>query len=129
VRREPVDRAAGPRLAIRDGRAGHFVAIADILWVESFGNYARVYTAHARYLHRATMARLAEQLGPHGFARVHRTTIVNVARIVRLRPAGNGEYEATLDTGVRVRVSRTYRSTLDPLWKDPSGETAEGGGG
>jgi two-component system LytT family response regulator len=113
------ERAIGPRLAIRDGRSGHFVSIADVLWVESFGNYTRIYTTHARYIHRATMAKMAEQLAPFGFTRVHRTTIVNVARVVRLRPAGSGEYEASLDTGVRLRVSRTYRNALDPLWQDP----------
>jgi two-component system LytT family response regulator len=104
--------AAGPRLAIRDGHRAHFVPIADVLWVESFGNYARVHTPSARFIHRATMARLAEQLAPHGFARVHRTAIVNAARVVRLRPAGSGQYEAFLDTGLRLRVSRTFRHHL-----------------
>jgi two-component system, LytTR family, response regulator len=104
--------AAVPRFAIRDGHRTHFVPIADILWVESFGNYARVHTPVARYIHRATMAQLAEQLAPHGFARIHRTAIVNTGRLVRLRPAGSGQYEAHLDTGLRLRVSRTYRENL-----------------
>ena len=52
-------RTAAPRLAIRDGRGGHFVPMADVLWLESFGNYARVYTTNARYIHRATMAHLS----------------------------------------------------------------------
>jgi two-component system LytT family response regulator len=106
-----------PRLAIRDGRGGHFVPMADVLWIESYGNYARVFTAQTRYLHRATMASLAEQLAPHGFVRIHRTAIVNAARVVRLRPAGSGEYEAVLDTGARLRVSRTFRPNLASLWE------------
>lgn len=109
--------AAAPRLGIRDGRRGHFVPMADVLWVESFGNYARVHTTSARYLHRATMGRLAEQLAPHGFVRIHRSVIVNTARIVRLQPEGSGQYEALLDTGQRLRVSRRYRGALDALWQ------------
>jgi two-component system LytT family response regulator len=105
--------AAAPRLTIRDGHRTHFVAIPDILWVESFGNYARVHTAAGRFIHRATMTQLAEQLAPHGFARIHRTAIVNARRVVRLRPTGSGQYEAHLDVGLRLRVSRTFRSGLD----------------
>lgn len=101
-----------PRFAIRDGHRTHFVPVADILWVESFGNYARVHTPSARYIHRATMAQLTEQLAPSGFARIHRTAIVNVARIVRVKPAGSGQYEVHLDTGLRLRVSRTFRENL-----------------
>ncbi|AHG88263.1 response regulator receiver [Gemmatirosa kalamazoonensis] len=105
----------GPRFAVRDGRRAHFVPIADILWVESFGNYARLHTTAARFIHRATMEGIAEQLAPHGFVRIHRTAIVNGARVVRLRPAGSGQYEALLDTGLRLRVSRTFRHALGAL--------------
>jgi two-component system, LytTR family, response regulator len=102
-----------PRLAVRDGYRTHLVPIAEILWVESFGNYTRVYTPASRYLHRETMARLTAQLAPHGFVRIHRGTIVNASRIVRLRPGGSGQYQAYLDTGQRLRVSRTFRGALD----------------
>jgi len=111
------ERAEGApvRFAVRDGRRTHLVPIADILWIESFGNYARVYTALARHIHRATMAVLTRELAPYGFARIHRTVIVNFARVVQLGPSGSGNYVALLDTGHRLRVSRTYRGTLDAM--------------
>ena len=105
--------ATVPRVVIRDGRREHYVRVADILWVESYGNYARVYATSGRYIHRATMQRIQAQLAPYGFARIHRTAIVNVARVVRVQPVGSGQHEAVLDTGVRLRVSRTYRAELD----------------
>ena len=49
------------RMAVRDGYRTQIVPIADVLWVESFGNYARVYTTVARYTHRGTMARLTDE--------------------------------------------------------------------
>jgi two-component system LytT family response regulator len=103
------------RLSVRDGYRTHVIPIADVLWVESFGNYVRLYTPVARYTHRATMAEMAEQLAPHGFARIHRTAVVNALRIVQLQPRRNGQYEALLDTGLRLRVSRTYRGVLDAV--------------
>jgi two-component system LytT family response regulator len=105
--------ATVPRVVIRDGRREHYVRVADILWIESYGNYARVYATSGRYIHRATMQCIQAQLAPYGFARIHRTAIVNVARVVRLQPTGSGQHEAVLDTGVRLRVSRTYRAELE----------------
>jgi two-component system LytT family response regulator len=105
------------RFAVRDGRRTHFVLVADVLWIESFGNYARVYTPTSRFIHRATMASIAAELAPHGFARIHRTVIVNVARIKQVRPTGSGQYEVTLDTGTRLRVSRTFRGALESAWR------------
>jgi two-component system LytT family response regulator len=107
--------ARSTRLSVRDGYRTHVIPIAEVLWVESFGNYVRLYTPVARYTHRATMAEMAEQLGPLGFARIHRTAVVNALRIVQIQPRRNGQYEAVLDTGLRLRVSRTYRSALDDM--------------
>jgi two-component system LytT family response regulator len=104
------------RFAIRDGYRTHLVAIEDILWIESLGNYARVHAATGRFIHRGTMASMADQLAPHGFVRTHRTVIVNTARLAQLRPRGNGQYEAILDTGARLRVSRTFRAAIERLW-------------
>jgi two-component system LytT family response regulator len=105
------------RLALRDGYRTHVVPVSDVLWVESYGNYTRVYTPVARYIHRTTMTQLAEQLAPHGFVRIHRTAIVNTARVVRIQPRGSGQYEALLDTGLRLRVSRTFRAALVSVWR------------
>ena len=107
--------ARSARLSVRDGYRTHVIPIPDVLWVESFGNYVRLYTTVARYTHRTTMAEMAEQLAPHGFARIHRTAVVNALRIVRLQPRRNGQYEALLDTGLRLRVSRTYRGAIDAI--------------
>jgi two-component system, LytTR family, response regulator len=105
------------RLAVRDGYRTQVVSICDIVWIESFGNYARVYTTVARYTHRATMRRLADALEPLGFARIHRTAIVNAARVVRFQPRRNGQYEVVLDTGLRLRVSRSHRGAVEAAWR------------
>ncbi|HSJ63436.1 MAG TPA: LytTR family DNA-binding domain-containing protein [Gemmatimonadaceae bacterium] len=104
------------RFAVRDGNRTHIVLVSDILWVESYGNYARVFTPASKYIHRSTMAKIAEELAPHGFMRIHRTVIANAARIVQLERRGRGQYSALLDTGVRLPVSRTFRFELHARW-------------
>ena len=111
ARRAP-SAATLPRLAVRDGYRTHFVPLSELLWVESFGNYVRVHTPRVRHLHRATMAQVARQLAPLGFTRIHRHAIVNAARIVHLGPGRDGHYEVCLDSGLRLRVGRTYRAPV-----------------
>ncbi len=117
VRRQRAERSAvptdSPRLTLRDGHRTYLTPVREILWIESFGNYARVHATDHRVVHRATMATLAEQLEPLGFVRIHRGVIVNAARVRQLRPRGRGQCEAILDTGVRLPVGRTYRELLE----------------
>jgi len=46
---------------------------------------------------------------------VHRSTIVNIQRVRRLRPHTNGEYFLTLDDGQEIKLSRSYRDRVDQL--------------
>lgn len=100
------------RLVVRDGFTEHHVALADVRHIESFGNYARVHTAARRLIHRGTMRDLAERLAPHGFVRVHRAGIVNVACVTALRRRAGGRCEVVLASGARLRVGRTQRAAL-----------------
>lgn len=114
--RRMLGRARGAaRLRVRDGRQAHVVPVADVLWVESLGNYVRVHTPHARFIHRGTMREVASELASSGFVRIHRSAIVNTRRVVRLRDRGEGRWEAQLDTGVRLRVSRTFRGDIEAV--------------
>ena len=108
--------ATTARLVVHDRGLPRSLPLADVLWIESFGNYARVQTRSARFLHRATMAELERELAPHGFWRIHRTLLVNAAHVRELRPTGASHGRvALLDTGQRLRVSRRFRNAPGPL--------------
>ncbi|WP_205985017.1 LytTR family DNA-binding domain-containing protein [Pseudofulvimonas gallinarii] len=61
---------------------------------------------------RGTLRELEAKLDADRFARIHRSTIVNIARVRELRPHINGEYFLTLDGGHEVKLSRSYRDQL-----------------
>ena len=100
-----------PRLILRDGSRTHLVPTASVLWIESYGNYVRVHTDSARYLHRTTIARLADALAPYGFWRIHRRVVVNGARVRTFRRRAHGG-EAVLETGHVLRASRSFRHAV-----------------
>jgi two-component system LytT family response regulator len=108
--RSPV--LAGERLMVRAGGRVVFVELDQIDWVEAEGNYARLHVAGESYLMRETMSNVLARLGDERFFRIHRSRIVNVARIKELRLAAGGDYDVILDSGVRLGLSRLYKDAL-----------------
>jgi two-component system LytT family response regulator len=88
---------------------------AEIDWVESAGNYVKVHAGKDGYMIRETMADFEQRLDQQAFVRVHRCTIVNVARIREIRPSISGNYQLVLRDGHSVVMSRTYRPKLTAL--------------
>jgi len=103
------------RLAIRDGGRTVRVPMNSIRWIDAAGDYMCIHTDSETFVLRATMRQLEVQLDPMRFPRVHRSTIVNAARVVEMRPHSNGESFLKLDCGREIKLSRSYRDKLDLL--------------
>ncbi|MDQ0009100.1 two-component system LytT family response regulator [Luteibacter jiangsuensis] len=108
--REPRDPEAP--LAIRDGARTLRLPRAGIRWVDAAGDYLCIHTDRDTHVLRTPLGQLEERLGPNRFPRIHRSTLVNAARVVALRPHLNGEYFLTLDCGQELKLSRSYRDRL-----------------
>lgn len=104
----------GKRLPVPDGDGLRLLDVSAIHWLEADDNYVHVHTAEREYLLRRTLHDLLAQLGEQQFARIHRSTAVNVAQVVILRPTPKGDYEVTLRTGLTLRSSRRYAHNLVP---------------
>lgn len=100
------------RLAIRDGGRTVLVEESDIDWIDAAGDYMCIHAGGATHILRGTLRELEAKLDGNRFARIHRSTIVNVDRVRELRPHINGEYFLTLDGGHEVKLSRSYREQL-----------------
>ncbi len=89
------------------------VPVAEIQWIEAADNYVRLHTSSGQYSVRETMNNLAEQLDPRQFARVHRSTIVNLGGVKELLALSSGDYAIVLASGVRLTLSRGYRKAFE----------------
>lgn len=98
-------------LLVRDGRRTLRVALNEIDWIRAEGDYVRLHLARRSLLVRDTMSRLSTGLG-RGLVRIHRSTIVNVARVRETVSLPNRELDVILHNGVRLRASRTYADDL-----------------
>ncbi|HEX6370653.1 MAG TPA: LytTR family DNA-binding domain-containing protein [Longimicrobium sp.] len=89
-----------------------FVPVGEVDWLEADGKYVRLHAGGRTHLIRGTLASAAERLDPAHFVRIHRSTVVNVARIREVQPWMGGDHLAILRDGTRLRVSRTFRGAL-----------------
>ncbi|MCP3977986.1 MAG: LytTR family transcriptional regulator [bacterium] len=111
----PARDADSPVLVVRSVGRVEQIPASDVLWIESCGNYARLHLEGRAPLIRRTLASLADELGSLRFARVHRSAIVNLDRVVELRRRTHGEATLVLQGGQTLKVSRTYRAALKDI--------------
>jgi hypothetical protein len=102
----------GRRLMVMAGSRRVPVALDEIEWFGAADNYVVVHWAGREGLLRATLQSLEGWLDPRVFARCHRSTLVNLARVRETHPLSDGSWRLTLDSGAEVVTSRTYRDDL-----------------
>ncbi|MEI9996479.1 MAG: LytTR family DNA-binding domain-containing protein [Rhizomicrobium sp.] len=100
---------------IRDGARIVRIPIDDILAASSAGNYVEFALRDGRKpLMRSPLSAIESELAPHGFVRVHRSWLVNPARMTGLTPNGSGDYTVELGA-LSVPLSRRFPGALARL--------------
>ncbi len=100
------------RLAIKDGGHTTWVNQKDIEWIDAAGDYMCIQAHGITYIMRKTMKELEAELDDTILQRIHRSTIVNIRLVKEMESHINGEYFLTLNSGHRVKLSRTYKDKL-----------------
>ena len=100
------------RVLLRSGTKSYDVDVDDIDWIESDNYYARIWTGVRSHLLRQSLSQLEASLNARQFVRVHRSAIVNVARVGDIRQTGIGRYAVMLRDGTQVPLSRDRKRAL-----------------
>jgi hypothetical protein len=95
-------------LEVMTGTGRVSIATAEIECLEADGNYLNVAHVSGRtYLLRSTLHAMEQRLGPQ-FVRIHRSVVINRARIRERRSGG----QLVLQSGRVVRIGRAFRGRL-----------------
>ncbi len=105
--------SAGKHLKAERQRILSFIPLDDILFIQSADDYVAVRTAAHEFLRRDTLKALEHRLDPSRFARIHRSTIVNLEQISELEIQAKGDFTLILRGGQRIKGSRRYKSDLE----------------
>jgi len=100
------------RFTVRDGDRYILLRVSEIDWAEAAANYLRLHAAHRTFQIRMTMSELERKLDARQFARIHRSTMVNLDRIASIAPEFHGDYQVVLTNGITLRMSRGYKDRL-----------------
>ncbi|CAL4866265.1 hypothetical protein MMA231_00504 [Asticcacaulis sp. MM231] len=110
------------RLPVSVGNRTLQVDPAEVEWCAAAGNYVVINFTGAdgqiregqirEGLIRETLTALSERLDPAVFARAHRSTVVNLARVRATQTLPDGGWVLTMESGADVVVSRTYRDAI-----------------
>ncbi|HEU5079167.1 MAG TPA: LytTR family DNA-binding domain-containing protein [Opitutaceae bacterium] len=77
----------------------------EVDWIEAFGDYVKVHVGAESHLMRSTISEMERRLRPEGFARVHRSRLVNVNHIKELRALSRGVSIVLLKNGTQLEAS------------------------
>ena len=100
-------------ITVRQWNRVHLVRVEDIDFVEAEDNYVVVHAASRSYKGRDRISELESQLDSRRFVRIHRSTIVHVAKIREVQPLTHGDHAVILRDGKVLRVARSRRQALE----------------
>ncbi len=83
----------------------------DIKWISSNSVYVELHTTSQKYLYRAALNLLANEL-PEQFLRIHRSVIINTVHIEKTTYLNNNTYKFQMSNGVDLISSRSYKSSI-----------------
>ncbi len=85
---------------------------SDVLYFESVDDTVFAYTKDSVYETKSKLYQLESELPANVFFRANKAVIVNVDKIDSLAPVFGGRFEAVLENGYKVMISRNYLNAL-----------------
>ena len=101
-----------PHLRIKDRGHITIVNVEDVDYIDAAGDYMCIHVGEKTHILRETMKAMIQRLDPKSFQRIHRSSIVNLDRVIEVRPHSNGECFLALSCGMELKVSRSYKDVV-----------------
>jgi len=102
----------GLRLA---GDRARIFELNNLISVKAQGNYVVLHGKNQSEMIRNSIGRVECALKPHGFIRIHRSTLVNAAMVFEIQSRRGGRYSLVTIDGDQCVVSRKYVDNLKLL--------------
>ena len=103
------------RLTVKSRGRTIILAADDIDYIEAEGNYLSLRVGKEAHMIRSAMHQFEQKLDPEKFARIHRSTIINIDRVREMHPMFNGDQLVIMKNGKELTLSRNYRDRLKDM--------------
>jgi len=101
------------RLVVRKGNTYHILKTKTISLIKADGNYVCIYCNGQKYLMRTTLKGLLDKLDKTIFEQIHRSTVVNIDYIQKIKRTVYGEFYVVMKNGDKLKMSRGYKDLLE----------------
>jgi two-component system, LytTR family, response regulator len=107
--RQPEERN---RIVVREGGNIRIIPVHEIMYLEAYDDYVKIYTQKEMFLKKKTMSFYENALDADQFVRVHRSYIIQLAQLTRIEPLEKDTHVALLKNGARVPLSKSGYAKL-----------------
>lgn len=94
------------RIFIKDGEQCFFVALSEIILLESAGNYVKVYFGNKKPMLHRSLNYMEERLPESHFFRASRQHMINTEFVKDISPWHNNTLKVTMNNGMLVDISQ-----------------------
>ena len=84
---EKTEKTAADFIFIKDGTTNYKINFNDLLYIQAYGNFAKIHTTQQNFVASMTMKQLEEDLPEAVFMRVHKSYIVNIQKVSKIEGA------------------------------------------
>jgi two-component system, LytTR family, response regulator LytT len=84
--------------------------VDQVHYVQADGDYSRVFTYDRSYLSTTALGELEQRLGPR-FARIHRSHLVNLSKVARVRRPSPDRFRLQLDDAQKTELDVARRQS------------------
>lgn len=100
------------RIVVKSGSKISIVPVDTIFYINAEDDYVMLYTSSGRFLKQSTMNYLETHLDSSVFARIHRSTIINLTCIDKLERYEKETYMVILKNGDKLKTSKSGAKLL-----------------
>ena len=102
------------RILVQTSKKLITIAVKDIIRIEAFGDYSKLFTKENSFLSNFGISILETKFNPEIFIRVHRSSIINI-NFVHEVSKNLTAFDVTMTNNDLVRVSRGYVYNMKKL--------------
>ena len=84
----------------------------QITHIQAERDYVRIHADGREFLHHENLAAIVRLLPPDQFLRIHRSTVVRIGAVERIKGGRFSSLSAVLHDGTELRVGRTYTAGI-----------------
>jgi two-component system LytT family response regulator len=103
------------RIVVKNGSDIRIVPVQDILYIEAYDDYVKIFTKDTYYLKKKTMNYYEQVLDSTKFFRTHRSYIIHLQELTKIEPLEKNTYIAILKNGKKIPLSRTGYTRLKEM--------------